>query len=975
MRVASELEGAPAISAPAFVGRRAELAAVAGALSGSGALVFIEGDAGIGKTRLVREVLARLPGPHRSLVAGCLPFPDPFTLGPVVDAIRQATSRVDTLRLSALAGVLRPLFPEWAPDLPPAPEPAEDATAARHRLFRALSELLERLGVGVFTVEDAHWADQATLELLLFLCARRPFPLSVVVTCRRGDLPADSLLLRLGSTASESLHQVRIGLGPLALDETAALMSSMLDGEQVSEPFAQFLQERTDGVPLAVEESVRLMRDRAELTRRGGDWMRRRLDGIRVPASIRDSVLERVHRLGPDAQVVLQAAAVLSDPSQEETLVAVSELPADRARAALAQAIATSLLQENERRLLSFRHVLAGRAVYEAIPAPQRRELHRRAGRLLEALTPQPYPQLARHMREAGEAADWCRYAERAVDVALESGDEATANTLLHRLLTTPDLSPDTVARLAGRLPLTSFTGTHRHEAVIAALRSILDTGDVAPDTEAHIRYQLARVLLSIDENAAARAELERAIPGLAHDPPTAVRAMAMLALRGDAGLSRAARLAWLNRAAAIRLPAMSAHDRLRFTVDRISAMLHLGLGEGWALADELPDTAAFADERRQLTRAHLNIGNAAMVWGHHGAAQRWMARGLDFSTRYGQVRQHAEILVTQAHLDWFIGRWDGLAERAEALEANADIAPNSRQEIQVVRGRLHAAKGQWSPAEQCLASAIEDARRRGVAESPIEPAAALARLRLRVGRADEAVSITEEPMRVLVNHDMWLYASDLAPVRVAALLAADRPAEAESLLGAFAAGLADLSAPAAQAALVQCQAVFVERCGDQTAAADLFAAAADAWQALPQPYSALLAHERRAACLIEAGRCDDGRDVLKQVYAELSVLGATGDIPRVAQALRRLGVAVPRTWRGGRRGYGDRLSPRELEVVRLVATGRTNREIADALNRSVPTVATQLQSAMRKLGASSRTALAASAIETGLVGVDAEPH
>src|SRR5215467_3160541 len=122
------------ICPPSFVGRERELAALGEALAAGPAVVLVEGEAGIGKSRLVREFLTSptVRG-QRVLVSACPPFRQPHTLGPVVDAVRQATADVGGLRLSALGGALRPLFPEWASVLPLTPEPLEDATAARHR--------------------------------------------------------------------------------------------------------------------------------------------------------------------------------------------------------------------------------------------------------------------------------------------------------------------------------------------------------------------------------------------------------------------------------------------------------------------------------------------------------------------------------------------------------------------------------------------------------------------------------------------------------------------------------------------------------------------------------------------------------------------------------------------------------------------------------------------------------------------------
>jgi DNA-binding CsgD family transcriptional regulator len=139
----------------------------------------------------------------------------------------------------------------------------------------------------------------------------------------------------------------------------------------------------------------------------------------------------------------------------------------------------------------------------------------------------------------------------------------------------------------------------------------------------------------------------------------------------------------------------------------------------------------------------------------------------------------------------------------------------------------------------------------------------------------------------------------------------------------------------------------------------------------LPRPYDALAAREREAGCRIAAGETGPGLALLSEVWRGLSELGADGDADRVARQLRRHGMEVRQPWRGGRRGYGSQPSPRELEVVRLVLAGKTNREIAELLSKSPRTVAGQLGSVMRKLGVSSRTELAVRAVEAGLLPDD----
>ena len=611
-------------------------------------------------------------------------------------------------------------------------------------------------------------------------------------------------------------------------------------------------------------------------------------------------------------------------------------------------------------------HLLAAQAVYEAIAVPERRVLHRRAGHALERRSPQPIEQLARHYREAGQPGKWCRYAEQTADLALAAGDQATASTLLLDLLTSADLSADAVVRLVKKIPF-AFTGESRFRDLVSALRAAVAGQALDQPAEAEARMLLGRVLLLMDEREAARAEVERAIPHLTGDPVEAARAMVLLGWPAGTTWPTARHRQWLQRAEEMTA-SLPPEDRLNLTVGRAGALLMLGDQDGWSAATQIPDEPRSPRERQHVVKAHLNIANMAMMWGRYDEARRRLAKGLELAEAHEYWRFRDLILVNQVHLDWLAGPWDGLAERARSLADDADIQPLTRLAAVLVTGLIHAAAGDRGQAERELGLVLCEVRRRAAVEASMEPAAALARLLLADGRVAEALAVTDEPIGILASKGIWAWAADLAPARVEALVAAGRTAEAAGLVRVFADADRGRDAPATRAALLSCRAALAEGQGERAQAGALFGRAAAAWRVLPRPYEALLAREREARCLLADGQRTAALSALAEVLDGLSSLGARGDAMRVIRTLNEHGVPARRPWWGGRRSYGDQLSPRELDVVRLLIDGRTNRQVAEELVLSPKTVANHVDSLMRKLGVSSRTALAVRAVEDGIV-------
>ena len=964
----------PTVSAPQLVGRDRELAALGAALHRPPAIVLLEGEAGLGKSRLLQEWLATAPQrPGKTLFSVCPPLREPLTLGPVVDAFRGIDVPVADLGLTDLAGALRPLFPEWSADLPPAPEPLSDARSARHRLFRALDEVIRALGVDLLVVEDAHWADDVTLQFLLFVTARQQqLGPSLVLSYRPDEVGADSHLLRLTSRTAAGVAKTRIAVSPLRREDTAAMVSSMLGGHPVSAELSTFLHEWTDGIPVALEESVRLMGDRADLVVRDGQWGRQTFGELPMPPTVRDCTRERVGRLSPPAQHVLRAAATLAEPSSEATIAATADLPPDVVRAGLAEAADAAVLDSDARGRWRYRHRLAATAVYEAIPRAVRQPLHLRTGRVLEDVLPLPAARLAHHFHQAGEAEPWLRYSERAAEQAVASGDHTTAAVLLDEVLSAAELPPHDLARIARAAATAALSRREPvdevYHRVIRTLRAVLGSPGLSDRQKAGIRNPLGRLLILGGEATAALAQLEQAVAGLDHEPVEAARAMTYLGWAYAGPWPAQTHLRWLQRAAEMTAHVASPPDRLNLAGNRAAALLMLGEESAWDVIADLPLDAADSAERLDLARIHANIGTGALIWGRYADAEQHLDVALRLADTEQAARLRYNVEIEQANLDWHTGRWEGLAERGAALaDADRDRPTIYLASVRLA-ARLAAAAGRPRAAEEQFRLVLEEAVRLGAVDDTMEPAAALARLWLADGDSGRALRVTDRPMDALESKGVWVWATDIVPARVEAQLAAGEHTAARRLTAQLARGLRGRSAPGPRAALALCRAHLAATAGDHDRAAAAYARAARAWAALPRPYDALRAREQQSEALLAAGRAPEGQQLMARQYEDLFRLGARGDADRVARRLRDLGADVPRLWRGGRRGYGDSLSPRELEVVRLVVEGHTNREIGKILAKSPATVDQQLRAAMRKLKVTSRTVLAVVAVETGVL-------
>jgi DNA-binding CsgD family transcriptional regulator/tetratricopeptide (TPR) repeat protein len=934
------------LSSPVLVGRTDELESLVRAASDSPALVIVEGEAGVGKTRLVEELLDA-PGLDvaHCYVGACQSLIEPFPLGPVLEALRNAGP--GRTGLSPVAGVLRPLLPELAPLLPESPEPLPDRVAERHRLFRGLRELLAALGHSVLVLEDLHWADEQTSEFLRFLCPQLPSDLTLVCTYRREEVPAGSALLSLAAHLPSQVTRLDLELLPLDKEEVRALAEEILGAQEISAEFADYLFQGSGGLPFAVEEVLRLLENRNDLIRRKGAWVRRSLEDLAVPGAVRDFVLERLGTLEPSARALVRASAVLGVQAGEDLLAEVADLRDGRMDAALEQAVSAALLVEAAEDRFCLRHDLARQAVEEALPSSLRRRLHLRAARALEHERPKPLARLAHHYRAAAQTEKWTFYAEATADRAQSLDDAVTAYRFLREALEVETLPPARRAELAIKFLIGAFDSFGQSDAA-ELVRPLLNEKTLPPEVRGELRLHLGRFLCQAGRDDDGYALIREAVGLLRSRPALSATAMAFLAQPSFRAGRFDEYLNWVDRAAREAARSEDRALQIRLSADRACTLLILGDSRAWRAINEIPPAARGIEEIRQFARAAGNLADALLHLGYHEHARELIEK--DLATGPGCFREHVIARVTSAQLDFVAGGWDGLDERIRALLEESEGRLPHHADLEAVLGLLRLARGEVRVAAQSL----EHLSAEKLCDIAIVPwvCGGLARIKLAEDDPRAALAAATPALDVVEQQGVWTWATDVAPVAVEALLARRKSLEAASFVERLARGLAGRDAPAPAAALRVCRGLVAEAEGDVEQATREYAAAERLWRALPRPYDAARAREYRGRSLLVCDH-EEGRRLLVGAMDRYRGLGASWDAGRVRATLRKSGLIPPH--RAGRKGYGSELSPREHEVVQLACDGMSNREIAVALTVSRSTVEHHMTSAMRKLGATSR--------------------
>jgi class 3 adenylate cyclase len=421
------------ILCPTLVGRDDQLFVLEDALlaahRGESHFIVLGGEAGMGKTRLASELAKRAQRLEWEVLWGaCSEAELQLPYLPIVEALGNYLSLQDPERLAGLLGAARrelaQLFPQLGGDEFPAP--VGDPAQAKLRLFEAVVALLAvpaREHGLLLVLEDVHWADSATRELLDHVARRLTKMRSLVlVTYRTDELDRRHPLAPLLQTWRRSGVAELVALSPLERGEIAEMIAAILEDEEIGPEFGDLMHARTQGNPFVLEEMLKEAVDRGDVFRTGQGWRRRSLEELRIPETVRDTILLRFGRLDPTDAVILEAAAVLGRTFDYATLVAVVGFPDATVQGALAVGVAQQLLEEvgGGRATYRWRHALTQEAVADEIVLPRRQEIHSRAADVVVRAGAGSL-QVARHLLGAA------RFAE-AVPACVEAAEEAEAS-------------------------------------------------------------------------------------------------------------------------------------------------------------------------------------------------------------------------------------------------------------------------------------------------------------------------------------------------------------------------------------------------------------------------------------------------------------------------------------------------------------------------------------------------------------------
>jgi ATP/maltotriose-dependent transcriptional regulator MalT len=950
---------------PVFVGRDAEMQLLAGAFAGAAGgtpgLLLLGGEAGAGKSRLLAEFSAQVGGGALVLAGGCVDLGGTrLPYAPLIAALLELVRQRSAAEVAALLpgdgpGELARLLPQFG-----SPATVGDQETARGRLFGSLLLLLEQLARErplVLIIEDVHWADRSTADVLAFLVrALRQGPVLFVVTFRSEELGSIPALRRLVADLGRVDGAVRVELPRLSREHVAALLEGML-GRPPEPAVTRAVYQRGGGNPLFTEA----------LLEPGGTV------SLGLPSSLRELLSSRVKELPGPAQQVLRAAAVGGTRAGHGLLAAVTGQGDAGLDVALRPAIDAGVLVADADGGYAFRHELFREALLEDLLPGERARAHRAFAEALQSdpsLGPGHLPplRLAVHWRGAGEH-------ERALHAAWAAAAAAGSAFAYEEQLQMLEL----VMQLWDQVPgAAAQVGTDRSGVVVAAAVAARLAGEPSRGLVL-IEAAIAGLDQARDAERAAsllrlRAALRAALllPGQLDDLQAALRlATRPTRVRAEV-LAQLINHLWVHdrneeaRPLAEELQTLAA--RLGDEEYRIEAQIRLAElgGQG---GDVIPVLAEAARAARRIGSGGLELSARDGITytlearGEHEAAIRAGREDLARARQLGLSRHGtAPIAGNLAEPLTSAGRWD---EAVRVIEEGLvlDPAPFTRWFLVACRAEIAIARGEMQTAARLLG----ELRSLPAAEAEPHRVLPLARLdiqfRLAQGDLNEAVSVAGAVPGMPAGdpHYLWpLFTAAMSACAAAAAAGSRGPSGAADALARLAESTAQPGpVERAHAAVFAAEAARARGQPDRAA----WDAAAAAWQKIGQPYPLACALLRAAGIAAAEGDRAAAAARLPEAAELAARLGAKPLLGQITRLARRARIDLPPAVAGpAGPAVPFGLTGRELEVLRLVAAGRSNQQIAAELFISPKTASVHVSSILGKLGVTSRVEAAAAA-------------
>ena len=854
------LAGVNARAGDVFVGRARELGELERALTatraGSGVTVLLAGEAGIGKTRLASELgkhardagFEVLLGRSIDLVGTELPY-QPFD-----EALRPLgqTRQVDGKR----------------PD-------------SQLRVFESTLALLTDRAASapvLLVLEDLHWADSSTLDLVVFLAHNLDDrPLLVLATYRADEPTSAERVRRLADGVRRSGSALVLELGPLGRDELTALLAAHADAS-LPAAVTDTIVVRSEGNPFFAEELLAVAGD----------------DGGQLPHAVRDLLLQRVARLDRSTQRVLRLAAAAGREVGYQLLQATVELSEVDLRDSLRQAVEHgALVAEPETSSFRFRHALLAEAIYATILPGEREELHARLAEELARSGAAGAAELAPHWTAAGRNSEALVASVEAARQAEAVFGLSEARAHIERALVLWDVVPDAselvnleLAELCSwSAELASSTGS-APRAVELQRRAIELVGEVDRRRAALLHARLSRYLYECGKDDAGLAALGHAVELVPAQPPSAERAEVLSRLGG--GL----RLAWRSeeslavcQEALAVAQAVGAHAAEFRALELLgSDLVYLGRAEeGLEHLQQVLELAEQSGDPLELRQAYVGLTDAYTMLGRPREAARLAATGLEATRRYGVENTVLEANYIEAL--FYVGDWD-TADEASAAALRA-LNANYPYMLLCIRAYLEIGRGQFDEARAHLDAARETLRPDRALGIYDVLLAELALWERRWTDADAAVedSLRGARLRQAAQLRVWFCATGLrAHAELAALARARRDpnavrtwlARARKLIGVARNAAAEASpiTPNARGWLALAEAEYQRARGD--ARPKPWSEAAGTWERLERPPLVAYCRWREAETLVAAGSPRTEASVpLREAHAISARIGA----------------------------------------------------------------------------------------------------